>query len=326
MSNDINGLLSTFKTNMMNAGVAIESEDKFKNLIDKIKGLTEGEGNKGIQFAEGTTDMIFTETNNSYNPYTDTATIDIPINLNFEPNIIIITGFKFSQTKIHDGICLINGLDTIIRLDGNSIYGTLKIKEFNKDKITIQISTNNYNYKVSLYSDAATYYAIGVGEEDTTLRDSLASILQDKGVEVTEEDDLASLINKVATLGNNDGKGIKFAKGSIDNIKLPAYTSGFKQYPINLNIDFTPSILIINIGKFIIETTSTYYTANTTINSLIHNSSSNAAVIISSTETGMGAGHAYISSSNQLYISNLRYEYSVDLENITYYAIGETII
>ncbi len=51
MSNDINGLLSIFKTNMMNSGVTVESNDKFKSLIDKIKGLTEGEGNKGIKFA-----------------------------------------------------------------------------------------------------------------------------------------------------------------------------------------------------------------------------------------------------------------------------------
>ena len=54
MSSEINGLLSTFKTNMMNAGVVVESGDKFKSLIDKIKGLTEGEGNKGILYAEGT--------------------------------------------------------------------------------------------------------------------------------------------------------------------------------------------------------------------------------------------------------------------------------
>ena len=44
MSNDINDLLSTFKTNMMNSGVVVESGDKFKQLIDKIKGLTESEG------------------------------------------------------------------------------------------------------------------------------------------------------------------------------------------------------------------------------------------------------------------------------------------
>ena len=43
-------------------------------------------------------------------------------------------------------------------------------------------------------------YAIGVGEEDTTLRDSLASILENKGVSVTPEDDIASLITKVDSM------------------------------------------------------------------------------------------------------------------------------
>ena len=36
MSNDINSLLSTFKTNMTNSGVAVESGDKFKQLINKV--------------------------------------------------------------------------------------------------------------------------------------------------------------------------------------------------------------------------------------------------------------------------------------------------
>ena len=42
MGVSINGLLSEFKTNMMNAGVVVESEDKFQSLIEKIKGLAEG--------------------------------------------------------------------------------------------------------------------------------------------------------------------------------------------------------------------------------------------------------------------------------------------
>ena len=42
MSNNINGLLSTFKTNMMNAGVVVEDGDKFKQLIDKIQDLSLG--------------------------------------------------------------------------------------------------------------------------------------------------------------------------------------------------------------------------------------------------------------------------------------------
>jgi hypothetical protein len=54
----------------------------------------------------------------------------------------------------------------------------------------INSSSSNINTNVILY-------AIGVGEEDTTLLDSLASILQEEGVSVTEEDDMVSLITKV---------------------------------------------------------------------------------------------------------------------------------
>ena len=39
MGNEINNLLNSFKTNMMNSGVIVESGDKFKQLIEKIKGL-----------------------------------------------------------------------------------------------------------------------------------------------------------------------------------------------------------------------------------------------------------------------------------------------
>jgi hypothetical protein len=63
MANDINGLLATFKTNMMNSGVEVNSGDKFKALIDKIKGLTEGEGNNGIQYNTGVYNHIYAGSN-----------------------------------------------------------------------------------------------------------------------------------------------------------------------------------------------------------------------------------------------------------------------
>ena len=56
MSDDINGLLSTFKTNMMNNGVTVNGSDKFKQLIDKIATLADSEG-KGIQHASGQIDV-----------------------------------------------------------------------------------------------------------------------------------------------------------------------------------------------------------------------------------------------------------------------------
>ena len=61
MSNDINGLLSTFKTNMMNNGVSVTGSDKFKALIDKIATLADNEG-KGIQYAEGSGKKISVNT------------------------------------------------------------------------------------------------------------------------------------------------------------------------------------------------------------------------------------------------------------------------
>ena len=210
---------------------------------------------------------------------------------------------------------------------------TMSINELNTNSKTV-IGAINELFQSANNGKELIANAIGeplnAGDTFSAMSNDINSLLStfkinmmNNGIAVESGDRFKSLIDKITTMvEEGSGKGIKYANGSIDNIKLPAYTSGFKQYSINLNIDFTPSILMINIGKFIIETTSTYYTANTTINSLIHNSSSNAVVIISSTETGMGVGYAYISSSNQLYMSNLRYERSVDLENITYYAIG----
>lgn len=51
MSDDINGLLSTFKANMINNGVEVESNDKFKALIDKIATMS---NNKGLDIISAT--------------------------------------------------------------------------------------------------------------------------------------------------------------------------------------------------------------------------------------------------------------------------------
>ena len=203
----VNGLLSTFKTNMMNSGVMVEGTDKFKQLIDKIKGLTEGEGNKGIQFDSGivtssTSKMTFTDDNNSvYDMYY--------FSLDYEPTILLIdTDFiqKMSTAITGEGSCSIiyNSLenkDTIVFSSSGTAGTASKFVNLNTNnnngKLCFPIVEWDYNsnYKNSL--SEGKYYAIRVGEEDTTLRDSLASILQDEGVDVTEEDDMADLINKV---------------------------------------------------------------------------------------------------------------------------------
>ena len=182
MSSEINSLLSSFKTNMMNSGVTVESGDKFKQLIDKIKGLTEGEGNKGIQFAEGTGSF----TSKSDSKYD--ITLDTPFG--FLPTYVFIefpTGYA-STMNVTQSIAD-NGAHYVTYSSSGGVSGYAK--SFNDTSVTI--------YCVSTRSALIEYkwIAIGVGEEDTTLRDSLASILEEEGVNVTEEDDMASLITKV---------------------------------------------------------------------------------------------------------------------------------
>ena len=122
MSNDINNLLSNFKTNMMISGVTVESGDKFKQLIDKIKGLTEGEGNKGIQYAEGTVNCVIT------GGWNTTGKQDIPMNLSFQPTIVIIHCTEFSGNVFtHKNFCVMNDVDATIDLPyyGGNYYISL---------------------------------------------------------------------------------------------------------------------------------------------------------------------------------------------------------
>ena len=195
-------MLSTFKTNMMNSGVVVESSDKFKALIDKIKGLTEGEGNKGIQYAEGTITVDSPFVITSSNPYT------VSTNLDFTPSLIVVS-FK--------SICSCSNItiDSITATPNNKLYLNLGLQTYDyfyssylwlsdvtAESFKIYGSTT-YSYSIGsgdptlIQSSPFTWYAIGIGEEDTTLRDSLASILEEEGVSVTEEDDMASLITKV---------------------------------------------------------------------------------------------------------------------------------
>ena len=175
MSTDINSLLSTFKTNMMNNGVTVESNDRFKALIDKIATLTDNEG-KGIQFASGTIPK----------------NTQFKVETNFKPNIIMIT----KSDSMHIGWLY----NEFISTDGYVYYIA---DGYNISAIqTIDSDDGEYVNETGFcfdmyYGNDASYYIIGVGEEDTTLRDSLASILEEEGVTTTDEDDMASLIGKV---------------------------------------------------------------------------------------------------------------------------------
>ena len=188
MSTGINGLLSTFKTNMMSNGITVEGTDKFKQLIDKIATMVEEGSGKGIQFAEG----IYRD----FTEYLTTSgtTVEVPYELNFTPTLLFV---KFNRINTAAGTTITNVV--ISNKGGNGQfymnYGLL----FGLNNITANSFSMTWSYgnNSNVSFEGVTWYAIGVGEEDTTLRDSLASILQDEGVSVTPEDNMASLITKV---------------------------------------------------------------------------------------------------------------------------------
>jgi hypothetical protein len=235
MGSDINGLLSTFKTNMMKNGVTVNSGDKFKALIDKIATLADNEG--GLQYAEGTGTMTITASSG----WTQFSFIDI----DFDPTLVILRTYSttFGLSSEY------NIIDSSIH-NSNSNYGILSSGYdwtpscYISGKTVFASNSASYdcNYRVK-------WYAIGVGEEDTTLRDSLANILEDEGVEVLEEDTMADLI--VKTDEEFDRK--------ID-VKNGSYT-----YPITMTEDIRKITITHNLGKapsFIsiyIPYTSLYY-------------------------------------------------------------------
>jgi hypothetical protein len=103
MSNDINSLLSTFKTNMMNNGVTVNSSDRFKSLIDKIATLADSEG-KGIQYVEGTVDINLATIRDEW----VSKTINFnDIGLTFNPTYLFIrpTSFNFDGGEITSILC-----------------------------------------------------------------------------------------------------------------------------------------------------------------------------------------------------------------------------
>ena len=247
MSNDINGLLSTFKTNMMNNGITVESGDKFKALIDKIATLADNEG-KGVQFASGTFTI---ERNYSPSIYVD--------NLSFKPIIVYVQGYYTTYDSVvyafHselDGQKLALVSNSPNSCIDNSNYSELLDNGFDISQL--------YDFGDN---EIYTWYAFGIGEEDTTLRDSLASILEEEGVSVTEEDDMASLISKVDGLLDTKSSNIDMISatelpltgtdGQVCIItdepkeRLIAYSKYSDDIPLNSDISLFTSAMSNNI-------------------------------------------------------------------------------
>ena len=167
MSNDINSLLSTFKTNMMNSGVTVENSDKFKQLIDKIKGLTEGEGNKGIQYAEGVIDV-----ENIVLGWDEWTTHELTYDIDFEPTILLICISKWGMSSSNKKDCILVICDKFSNSEDNATR--FKVPNSTEDSLYCYITnTTSTGCTLNCYLESSTwdniggfsYCAIGVGEE-----------------------------------------------------------------------------------------------------------------------------------------------------------------
>jgi len=251
MSSDIDSLLGTFKTNMMNNGITVESSDKFKVLIDKLATLSDNEG-KGIQFVRGiATDFIqkdhtYTTVNSDGETVEETfRAYDIELSLDFSPSLIYVhTNYTITSVGTSSSWESINIFDALelqalyladIGQSGTDVQKFPHFIEDNKYYIPICQFTSSL---MPVTACESNWYAIGVGEEDTTLRDSLASILTDEGVSVTEEDDMASLISKVNEEFDNS---LKHASGTYTP------TSKVQSVDVSTNLSFTPTYFVVNI-------------------------------------------------------------------------------
>ena len=286
MSTDINGLLSTFKANMMNNGVTVNSGDKFKALIDKIATLADNEGNK-VQFATGfintTANLVGTYT--TWNWIKNSFTFDSP--LDFTPTRIILSFPMLGLSQsIADKYYLDNyTVDSQMCYDENN---TFHAYESNCNSSIALYITNISNTGFDLYATKYTenyplacpegidWLAIGVGEEDTTLRDSLANILENKGVDVTEEDDMASLITKVDSIETGGGLDISIVESLPDTVTenklcvIAPVTDGMI-YVDRLDKDEAVSTYSFNTDDYFVrlvlsESTNTFVTTSTSGN------------------------------------------------------------
>ena len=207
MSNDIHGLLSTFKTNMMKNGVTVNSGDKFKALIDKIATMVEDGEGKGLMYINGTatekysksfTRLVFSISNKVF------SYIEIP-KPDFSPMFIIV-----SRTYSSSGTTTTSGELVVYDSNSNNVFYS-QAQSGDSTGVIFEIDSNisddTYIYLptgVGGSGSTIEYHIIGVGEEDTTLRDSLAGILGDKGVVVSPEDDMVTLIGKVDSIKTGD--------------------------------------------------------------------------------------------------------------------------
>ena len=252
MSSDINSLLSTFKTNMMNSGITIESGDKFKQLIDKIATMVEEGSGKGIQFVRKD---ITLPKGSKWLQVND---------LGFKANIVMYDS-DTSHVLYDDTV----GYDRLVLYPNGSSIGSATYSSVSNFPGGMYINENGFRLPIftAQYTESdtqttvnktITIIAIGVGEEDTTLRDSLASILEDEGVSVTEEDDMASLITKVDE--EFDNKNITDLSMGTQKLTWTVYSNEWIELSLNHSCGKIPKLVSIGFFDYKTELSNKYHT------------------------------------------------------------------
>ena len=242
MSEDITDLLFKFRTNMTNNGVTVEGGDTFNQLIDKIAIMAE-EG-KGIRYKSGVYSLgeirTFNEIYGDELYEYDYQSINIPkdfdmnfVYVNTDYNFLFYDTDKKKNYEVYVTDCVL--YDPLLQtLDDGTVYvfthsffdvydaetgeywnwgaWSTKIKLVEEtDHIVLPLIGSYYVIPHALSSDNITfnsYYAVGLGEEDTALRDSientrstLAGLMQEGGYDITGEEDIDSLLDLLILSG-----------------------------------------------------------------------------------------------------------------------------
>lgn len=146
--NKLNGLISSFKTALMNNEVSVGTNDKFKQLIEKVALI-----DKGKKYAEGTY-RDFTE-------YLTTGgtTIEVPYELNFTPTLIFV---KFDYINNTAGNTIKNAVISNKGNGNGQFYMNYGLK-FNISDITSRSFSMTFSYggNSNITFQGITWYVIG---------------------------------------------------------------------------------------------------------------------------------------------------------------------
>jgi hypothetical protein len=208
MSEKIDTLTKTFRGNLIECGVSVNSNDKLKILIDKLHDIIRIIGGVGLRFSEGNA------LNMSTTGSQPTTKQTVSHNMRFIPTYVFV---NISQAYT-------------LNLNTNVITSNLNATEINNQTYVTVVKVDNLTtntFDISVTDDQGcnlsglTWYAIGVGEEDTTVRDLLVEMLVKEGVSVSDDDNILVLLEKIA---NELTKQVVPAGTAVENNVLSGKT------------------------------------------------------------------------------------------------------